>query len=417
MKPDTENKPDRRTALTILQSLEFQCTGSECEDICCKKWEIGVDEFTFKEWQDSSMWNSIKLNLKIIPDSQIKPECAAYLKLNPNNQLCNFLDEDKLCIIHKTLGGKALGHTCRTYPREDSSIGNVPERSFTLSCPEAARLILTPKEGLHLEISDNIESIGPFYKNLIDQTFPSYLVTVENYMRLRVTALKIIRHREHRLENRLILLGLFADYLQRIFDNSDNSDPDAIDSLTSQFESLLSKDRFDELKGLVGKIPVVIDTKIDFLSCLLNLLGPHAMAQERFYNYFKSFSLVLNNYEKDDFESTYNKKREIYIKHFQNEYMLENYLFNSVFASAFPVISDKPLEQFLRIALKFCIIRELLITMCDENKLPSSKEIIQLIQSFTRMYEHSKVLQDACIGFMKEINFISLPHACILIRD
>ena len=60
--------------------------------------------------------------------------------LKDNN--CPFLNENKLCDIYKEVGEDALCYTCKQYPRYIEEFGGVREIGISLSCPEAARIIL-----------------------------------------------------------------------------------------------------------------------------------------------------------------------------------------------------------------------------------------------------------------------------------
>ena len=61
--------------------------------------------------------------------------------MNGANQ-CPLLTEDRLCRIQAELGEELLSHACATYPRIVNSIGGIEETALSLSCPEAARLVL-----------------------------------------------------------------------------------------------------------------------------------------------------------------------------------------------------------------------------------------------------------------------------------
>lgn len=56
---------------------------------------------------------------------------------------CPMWRKDGLCRIHAELGHDALCQTCRDYPRLTHDYGDFTELGLELSCPEAARLILT----------------------------------------------------------------------------------------------------------------------------------------------------------------------------------------------------------------------------------------------------------------------------------
>ncbi len=91
--------------------------------------------------------------------------------------ICRMLDPDGLCSIQRVLGEAALCDTCRVYPRHTEEFEDVREYSLSLSCPEAARLIVERTEPLaftewETEESDDPEEYGDFdfllYSQLTD---------------------------------------------------------------------------------------------------------------------------------------------------------------------------------------------------------------------------------------------------------
>ena len=63
-----------------------------------------------------------------------------------NNRRCAFLNEESLCDLYKALGPDALCDTCKSYPRHTEEYEGLRELSLSLSCPEAAKIILSCKE-------------------------------------------------------------------------------------------------------------------------------------------------------------------------------------------------------------------------------------------------------------------------------
>ena len=63
-----------------------------------------------------------------------------------NNHRCAFLNEENLCDLYKALGPDALCDTCKSYPRHTEEYEGLRELSLSLSCPEAAKIILSCKE-------------------------------------------------------------------------------------------------------------------------------------------------------------------------------------------------------------------------------------------------------------------------------
>lgn len=63
-----------------------------------------------------------------------------------NGRRCAFLNEENLCDLYKDMGPDALCETCRMYPIHVEEYEGLRELSLSLSCPEAAKIILSCKE-------------------------------------------------------------------------------------------------------------------------------------------------------------------------------------------------------------------------------------------------------------------------------
>ncbi len=78
---------------------------------------------------------------------------------------CAFLNEDNLCDLHLEAGEHMLCKTCRDYPRHMEEYEGLREGSLSLSCIEAAKIILGCKEPIkfiHFEDDTEDEEYGDF---------------------------------------------------------------------------------------------------------------------------------------------------------------------------------------------------------------------------------------------------------------
>lgn len=116
---------------------KFVCTAAKCPDTCCAGWEIVIDEKSLKKYRrqrgpfGSRLRNSIDWRQGTF---------------RQYGHRCEFLNEDDLCDIYSELGPKMLCTTCRKYPRHIEEFEGLREISLSLSCPEAAKLILGSRE-------------------------------------------------------------------------------------------------------------------------------------------------------------------------------------------------------------------------------------------------------------------------------
>lgn len=115
----------------------FQCVAGQCPDTCCAGWQIMIDETSLKKYRKRR--DSFGSRLK----NSIDWENSAFRQYD---RRCAFLDENNLCDIYSEAGPSMLCRTCRAYPRHIEEFEGVREISLSLSCPEAAKLILDCKE-------------------------------------------------------------------------------------------------------------------------------------------------------------------------------------------------------------------------------------------------------------------------------
>ena len=112
----------------------FKCSAGACENTCCMGWKIAIDE------ESLSLYETMpgRFGDKVRKSVDWREECL----LQKGNR-CLLLDENGLCEIQKNCGHEALPASCREYPRHVEEFPEVREYSLSLSCPEAAEIILT----------------------------------------------------------------------------------------------------------------------------------------------------------------------------------------------------------------------------------------------------------------------------------
>lgn len=186
----------------------FQCSASKCPDTCCASWQIQIDEKTLNKYKKvkgsfgNRLYNSIDWNT------------SSYKQYEGN---CCFLDEDKLCDIYNEAGVQMMCKTCKSYPRHIEEFKGVKEFSLSLSCPEAAAMILGCEEMVGF-LSKEKEEIEKGYEE-----FDSRLFT--KLMRTRDVMIGIMQNRELDCSLRMgMITALGHDVQERI-------DRDALDAV------------------------------------------------------------------------------------------------------------------------------------------------------------------------------------------
>ncbi len=113
----------------------FHCIAGSCPDSCCQEWDVAVDE------DAATYYRSLPGELGDRLRQKLKQEDGWYLEIT--DRRCPMWRGDGLCQIQFELGEGALCKTCREFPRLTHAYGDFVEYGLELSCPEAARILLT----------------------------------------------------------------------------------------------------------------------------------------------------------------------------------------------------------------------------------------------------------------------------------
>ena len=114
----------------------FSCIASQCPDSCCKEWDVDVDAETAAFYRSLSgpLGDRLRQVLRDTDDGTV---------MTIEDGRCPMWRQDGLCRIQAELGHDSLCQVCRDFPRLRHDYGSFVEMGLELSCPEAARLILT----------------------------------------------------------------------------------------------------------------------------------------------------------------------------------------------------------------------------------------------------------------------------------
>ena len=116
----------------------FTCIAAACPDSCCHEWEVDIDPDTAQLYRalPGALGDALRQKMRQEDDT---------IYLTISNGRCPMWRQDGLCEIQCQLGHDALSQTCRQFPRLCHDYGDFIERGLELSCPAAAKLILSPQ--------------------------------------------------------------------------------------------------------------------------------------------------------------------------------------------------------------------------------------------------------------------------------
>ena len=195
----------------------FRCVAAECKDTCCAGWAIMIDEESLKKYKnlEGAFGNRVR--------NSIDWENGCFCQ---HEHRCAFLNEDNLCDLHIEAGEHMLCDTCRDYPRHLEEFEGVREGSLSLSCIEAAKLILGGKEPVQfLKFEDDVQ----------DEEYEDFDYLL--FTKLTDAREKMIAVLQNRDVDIMVRIGAALDLAQNMQDAVDKGEVFAIDALLENFGS------------------------------------------------------------------------------------------------------------------------------------------------------------------------------------
>ena len=196
----------------------FRCVAAECEDTCCAGWTIMIDEESMEKYKNTEGTFGNRLR------NSIDWENGSFYQYEKR---CAFLNEDNLCDMHLEAGEHMLCKTCRDYPRHMEEYEGLREGSLSLSCIEAAKIILGCKEPVQfLHFQDEIE----------DEEYEDFDFLL--YTKLMDAREKMIAVLQKRDIDIMVRMGLCLALAQKMQDALENGELYQIDDMLEQFGSM-----------------------------------------------------------------------------------------------------------------------------------------------------------------------------------
>lgn len=169
---------------------EFHCIADKCEETCCAGWQIMIDKKSLGKYlhAKSPYKRTLLCGIDFLH--------SAFRQKKGNR--CFFLNENNLCDLYSNLGESALCKTCKTYPRHIEEFEDMREITLSVSCPEAARILLTRTEPVTFLTyekpgTEEYDDFDPFlYSMLLDCREEMYRILRDRTLSLRVRSILIL---------------------------------------------------------------------------------------------------------------------------------------------------------------------------------------------------------------------------------
>jgi lysine-N-methylase len=192
----------------------FRCTGSASEENCCRGWDVIVDRPSYRKYEaNPTLQPVLQECFKLITDHPNETKHAV-IKYRFSS-ICPFLSAERLCRLQQEYGDDYLCVTCATYPRVPRKIESLCEHALSLSCIEAARLVLLDPQ------------LTPANENAEEARYTRFIALKEKgrcandspmryFWDTREFCLLLVQDRSYLLRQRLFFLGMFCKRLDEI---------------------------------------------------------------------------------------------------------------------------------------------------------------------------------------------------------
>jgi lysine-N-methylase len=415
----------RQTTLIRPEYAErFHCIGPACEDSCCEGWRVHIDRQTYERYQAipaGPLRTLIDANILRQPHaegvSNPSQEPFALVKMESNGH-CPMLSADHLCQIQLAHGEGYLSKTCATYPRGPQVIDQLKEATLSLSCPEAARLVLLDPQLLRT-------TGGGFYHMSWDDAGKGESNMRHYFWPIRDFVVALVRNRAYPMWQRLFLLGTFCRRLDVVArEGNDLGFPFFFRDFSKAIVS-------GSLRRSMEAIPADLDLQLDLLLRLLKMRVETMEMAPRLRETLKDFTVGIGLTAECSRSSNTALYAEAHQRHFapffqKNPHILENYLVNTLFRELFPFgpklfdpsATVEAAQAFGLLATKFALVKGLLIGVAGCHKESfCSEHVVKTVQAVFKHFEHNQGFLDQSHQLLVARNLDNAHGLTLLLRN
>ena len=346
---------------------DFKCIASKCEDTCCAGWGIVIDDVTYDRYKNVQGKFGERLRSEIVHEAG-----ENIFVLKGNN--CPFLNKEKTCDIYINIGEENLCYTCQQYPRYTEEFGSLREIGISLSCPEAARIMLNNDKKVTFELSENEEVVSS-YNDINAQLFIELLQS-------RNIVMDMLQDRDIDLRKRVALALLFVDEIQEKIDESE------IKEIKSVREKYLDKGFLEELINELEEYRDNEGIKYDNI--------------QEYFNVFRDLKHITPNdplglndalryfWQADEDEELYILKHKQFVEYYEDKiYKFENILVYFVFRYFMKAVFDyDALAKIKTAIISYMMIRELAVVRYIENNEFTDEDMVDIAHTYSKDIEH-----------------------------
>jgi lysine-N-methylase len=379
---------------------------------------VPIDQATYERYQGlpaGPLQSLIKASVFLTPEGG-KPALFARIQMKEDNR-CPLLSEEKLCRVQTELGEQMLSYTCKVYPRYVSKIGDFEETALTLSCPEAARLVL-----LSQDLFDDPTSFGPSRvpaNGAGNRPVPPY------FWEIREAIIGLIRNRAYPIWQRLFLLGVLCRRLDSIVKGELRRNiAEYLNSFTATVES-------GALQESMETLPVDDAAQLDVVLRMAGMLLNRTDISPRFVECIDAFKAGIGNAPDAtlasltaNYTTAHNRTYAPFFA--RHPHILENYLINNILRCQFPYgkecmlagIEPSMTREYALLTAQFALMKGLLIGVAGFHREQfSAATVVHTVQAAAKHFEHHPEFLKRASDLLVESRMDGARGLAILLRN
>ena len=402
----------------------FECIGPKCEDTCCGGWDIPLDKITYQRYREfptEKLGSLVSHFVSHDPEATHTNAFAFIHRTDSGN--CPFFGEDRLCSIQKEYGSGLLSATCSLYPRSLSKVDGKLEGTLSLSCPEAARLVLlNPSLSL---LESNLHS-GEFRTDNVYSLagdMEKHRKPAAHFLTIRSLLIELIRDRSRPIWQNLLMVASFCKRLDEAMIGLKQA---AVPALLDQYRMALGQGPFDELESLPRDLKRRIELVIALSSEQTSKRGSGQRFRDAFWDFVEGIGSAQSAAPDEDMNRFRIAERD-YCRPLldAHPFLVENYLVNHMLQHLFPYgragsprfIARSASDECLLLAIQFFWVTSLLIGIAGHyGEAFSTEHVVSTIQSFTRAVEHIPQIHEDALAAVRRRGLDDLSGISILLR-
>ncbi|MBR5914107.1 MAG: flagellin lysine-N-methylase [Selenomonadaceae bacterium] len=354
---------------------EFKCDGKICPKNCCRRnWKISIDEETYEKYLRLES-EEHELTRNIFSD-------GGEFFIKQDGGACPFLNSDGLCSIQLERGEENISQVCRSYPRQLYRFGAMIERSLTLTCPLAARLVLNPN--LRIEFETAQIDLPEWANRQIFVSESNVPPEISNhFVEIQLTAISILQQRALTIDGRLIVLGFYLRQLEEFIRRGDFGTIATLNKIYTSEEFFL------------GQVPILIDSvkfqKKEFVPLISSVVDKIRDGAAQKYLRQINFDIAA-------------KVRKKFFKKYSMT--LENYLVNEFFGGVYPYkIKSTIQHNYAVFSVNFKILEVTALSLYAKN---SERKIFEMISELAVDLNHNENFLSAITDAVKDFADITI---------